>query len=63
MRKLLLIGLIALTATAFTQMKTSQNDNIECKYGQCLKIKSDGYQCKNCAQEGSSYCWSHKPQY
>ncbi len=31
----------------------------KCQYGQCSKIKADGYRCKNCSQSGSIYCWSH----
>ncbi len=33
---------------------------VQCQYGQCNYIKKDGYQCKNCCQQYSSYCWSHK---
>lgn len=41
--------------------ETSQEiENSACNYGRCSKIKKDGYQCKNCAQQGSYYCWSHK---
>ncbi len=30
-----------------------------CSYGQCAAIKSNGYQCGNCAQKYSAYCWTH----
>ena len=66
MKKILLIGAIgfSMTAlTAFTQMKSRQNteiENYDCQYGRCSKIKADGYRCKNCAQQYSSYCWSHR---
>ena len=32
----------------------------DCQYGRCMKIKDDGKQCKNCAQQDSYYCWSHR---
>lgn len=57
------IGLSLTALTAFTQVKSNQKtvEQInDCTYGQCSKIKADGYQCKNCAQKGSYYCWSHK---
>jgi len=65
MKKIFLIGalIISITAiTAFTQKSNKNNnltDNLDCQYGRCSKIKDNGYQCKNCAQESSSYCWSH----
>jgi hypothetical protein len=62
MRKFLLGLLVAasvgLTTMAFTS-KPVTNDKFECQYGQCAKIKDDGHRCKNCAQQGSIYCWSH----
>lgn len=33
---------------------------LNCNYGQCNKIKADGYRCGNCCQQYSNYCWSHK---
>ena len=31
-----------------------------CRYGQCSKIKSNGYQCQNCVSSSSDYyCSSH----
>ena len=32
----------------------------DCQYGRCARIKDDGKQCKNCAQQDSYYCWSHR---
>lgn len=63
MKKLLINTSFTLTAvsflTSFTNSeKVSQERN--CQYGQCIKIKKDGYQCRNCAQQGSYYCWSHR---
>jgi len=52
---LALLAVVGVATTAFVT-KTS---NYTCQYGQCSKIKSDGYRCKNCCQEGSFYCWSH----
>ena len=63
MNKITLI--IALAIILFTysfNSKYFQNIKIEnsnCNYGQRSAIKKDGYQCRNCAQQGSAYCWSH----
>lgn len=48
----------AFKAPVATEITVARN----CQYGQCIKIKKDGYRCKNCAQQGSSYCWSHRPR-
>ena len=56
------IGLFLLALPSFTiyeNVKNSTIDNGNCKYGQCSKIKADNIRCKNCAQKGSEYCWSH----
>ena len=61
----LAIGLSIIALPAFTKINKTQNANTEsgdCQYGQCSKIKSDGYQCKNCAQKDSYYCWSHRDE-
>lgn len=63
MKKLLIITSFTLTALGFlTSFTNSENISQErnCRYGQCIKIKKDGYQCRNCAQQGSYYCWSHR---
>jgi len=66
MKKLFLIcafGLSIMALSGFKSIKSFETFNVEngdCQYGQCSKIKSDGYQCKNCAQENSYYCWSHR---
>jgi len=66
MKKLLLISAIGLSLTAltaFTQKESSHNivtENYDCQYGRCSQIKADGYQCRNCSQQGSYYCWSHR---
>lgn len=49
--------------TAFSFYSTPKTESGDCQYGRCQKIKADGYQCRNCAQEGSIYCWSHQPRY
>jgi len=57
------IGLSIIALPAFTTIKISKTANVEngdCQYGQCSKIKDNGYQCKNCAQKDSYYCWSHR---
>lgn len=57
------IGLFLFALPAFTSSKNTKTSTIEngdCKYGQCSKIKADGYRCKNCAQKDSEYCWSHR---
>lgn len=54
----LLLASIGAASTAFT----SNAEKRDCQYGQCAKIKDDGYRCRNCAQEGSIYCWSHNHQ-
>ena len=67
MKKLILISftaVLALVLTAFTlnpgNGAKEKSENLECQYGQCSKIKDDGYRCRNCAQQGSYYCWSHR---
>jgi hypothetical protein len=66
MKKLFLISAIGISVTAlmaFTQFKSSEIskiENLDCSYGRCQKIKDNGYQCKACAQQYSSYCWSHR---
>jgi hypothetical protein len=60
MKKLLLVGFFAVTfLTAFTVVENPDKPNFDCQYGRCMRIKSDGNQCKNCAQQSSIYCWSH----
>ncbi len=64
MRKFLIITTLSVmcvgSLTAFNRYSTATK-NSDCQYGRCMKIKSDGYQCRNCAQQGSVYCWSHNP--
>ena len=65
MKKLILVvATVAFTTlTAFSIYSPSEtvqdNGKIICNYGQCSKMKEDGYRCKNCCQQYSSYCWSH----
>jgi hypothetical protein len=54
------LTMATLSAFAFSDKGKSTNEALDCQYGQCTKIKSDGYRCRNCAQQGSSYCWSHR---
>ncbi len=66
MKKFILIsalGLSIMTLQSFKPIKNENKAKIEkddCQYGQCAAIKADGYQCKNCAQKNSYYCWSHR---
>ena len=66
MKKIILIsalGLSIMTLQSFKSIKHENKAKIEkddCQYGQCAAIKADGYQCKNCAQKNSYYCWSHR---
>lgn len=66
MKKVLLgcaIGLSIIALPAFKSISNSETANVEnneCRYGQCSKIKDNGYQCRNCAQKDSYYCWSHR---
>ena len=46
--------IVGITGTAFLTA-----EKVTCQNGTCMKIKSDGYRCKSCAQAGSVYCWSH----
>ena len=63
MKKLAVVIVLGLTLNSFTSIKQSpieQTKTMDCNYGQCMKIKDDGKRCRNCAQQGSSYCWSHR---
>jgi hypothetical protein len=66
MKKLLFISAIGICVTVLTAYNLKESNpkietsNSDCKYGQCIKIKDDGYRCKNCAQKDSYYCWSHR---
>lgn len=62
--KRLIIGItvvmLGITTLGFAHSKLVRvNETNECHYGQCQFVKKDGSQCGNCAQQGSSYCWSH----
>jgi hypothetical protein len=63
--KVLLFCVVASSAFALTSF-TAEIKNVDnekpaaCKYGQCSYTKRDGFQCNNCSQEGSFYCWSHR---
>ncbi len=66
MKNLFLIcafGFSIIALPAFNQAQKNKIDSVlndSCQYGQCQKIKNDGYQCRNCAQKDSYYCWSHR---
>ncbi len=67
MKKILIVAVIGVctTLTAFTMLTKQETTNVvneeaNCKYGQCQKVRADYTQCKSCAQQYSSYCWSHK---
>lgn len=53
------LGFMALSAFTITNNTNSESGSAYCKHGQCVKIKANGYRCQGCAQQGSSYCWSH----
>jgi hypothetical protein len=67
MKKLLIITTLSLMSvgslTSFVTTQSEIQNDQNCQYGRCIKIKKDGYRCKNCSQEGSSYCWSHRSRY
>lgn len=57
-----IIGILGALAFSFKAEPKESKSNSYCNYGQCGYFKSDGYQCRNCAQQGSYYCWSHNHQ-
>lgn len=60
---LIAIGFVVTTLPASSQFRSGQDaemQSYDCQYGQCSAIKADGTRCKNCAQKGSIYCWSHR---
>jgi hypothetical protein len=66
MKKIILAaGLLSIAVVSmfvFTQTHTTNTQEAElstCNHGQCSAVKKNGYQCGNCAQKGSWYCWSH----
>ena len=51
-----LFGMFALSSNTIA-------DNAEdgyCNNGRCSATTNAGTHCKNCAQSGSYYCWSHR---
>lgn len=64
-KKILILGIAFMGIVGAYQLNAKNSTEfqefevITCKHGRCSKIKKDGYQCKNCSQEGSYYCWSH----
>ena len=68
MKKLLILGTFAFTSvfamnlSGFTTTKSANQTEYTpgCTYGQCSASKSNGERCRNCCQEGSSVCWSHR---
>lgn len=68
MKKLILLGILAVTSvcainlSGFAETRNNQATwTPGCTYGQCsATAKSTGERCRNCCQEGSSYCWSHR---
>jgi hypothetical protein len=63
MKKTMLFIVLAAGLLSYSFNKRNEQnvkvENTGCNYGQCIAIKKDGYGCRNCAQQGSSYCWSH----
>lgn len=53
---------IGATASVVIANNRTENENANCQYGQCAYQKSNGEYCRNCAQQGSMYCWSHNHQ-
>ncbi len=45
--------------SSYVSKDSTTTEEFNCTYGQCIKLKANGYQCGNCAQQYSSYCWSH----
>jgi hypothetical protein len=68
MKKFFLLSFIAVTSTIVISQPNSNRFNnpeqvidVNCTYGQCSAIaKSTGVQCRNCCQQGSNVCWSHR---
>lgn len=68
MKKLLIVSLIAISGLAISfnadssKISSKQElSSVACQYGQCsATAKSTGVRCKNCCQQGSSTCWSHR---
>ena len=54
-------GLISSNDNLIQSNLTTELSSKACQYGQCsAKVKSTGVRCKNCCQQGSSTCWSHR---
>jgi len=62
MKKIILGAMLSLSIGATTMAITSKPTIATCQYGRCSAYKDDGTRCRNCAQEGSNYCWSHNHQ-
>ncbi len=67
MKKILLIIVLAFGGVCVVNGSSSKSDSLEnlnipgCTYGQCsATAKSTGEQCRNCCQQGSNFCWSHR---
>jgi hypothetical protein len=69
MKKIFILGTLALVSVCAINLngnssitKLEQKDGVQgCTYGQCTATaKSTGERCRNCCQEGSSVCWSHR---
>jgi hypothetical protein len=41
-------------------VETKSTKVVDCAYGQCGAIKTNGKQCLNCCQRGSYYCYTHR---
>lgn len=51
----LVLGATVVVCSAWIQQQSLR----ECKYGECSRIKANGYQSGNCAQKDSNYCYTH----
>ncbi len=58
--KLLIIAFSLGAIGLFGFVNSEKQKEDYCHYGQCSAVKKDGYSCRNCAQQGSYYCWSHR---
>ncbi len=64
MKKKIIIALISLMGLIGTSTFAGSNQDTQdqsyCQNGQCSAYKDNGERCKNCCQQYSIYCWSHR---
>ena len=64
MKKKIIITLISLMGfvgtSTFAGANQEPQDQASCQYGQCSAYKDNGERCRNCCQQYSFYCWTHR---